>query len=397
MDKSAHKIFQNRIFRGVQPVLYASLITVSQMLAPSGDALAEARPPEAAPRGTIGHLSAEAAALIDVDSGRILFEKNGDRPMRVASLTKIITAYVALRSGRLSDIVTVSKNAIRQEGSSVYLSEGERQTLKNLLYAMMLRSGNDAATAIAEHIAGTSDRFSQRMNMEMRRLGLTHTHFCNPHGLDHPGHYSTAHDMAAVTAAALRDPVFRSIVSTRFYTIPWPGEKWDRKMRNKNKMLWRMPEADGVKTGYTRKAGRCLASSATSNGRQVAAVVLRAPDDWNDSERLLRYGLTEFPRRDLTGLPRDLPAARVRFGVVRQVSLRARGPVYYPLRAEEIQGVTARVTKLRRLVAPVRSGTAAGAVEYVFQGRVIGRAPLVTAGSVRARGWLSRLQEFIFG
>lgn len=342
-------------------------------------------------------LSAEAVALIDVGSGRLLFEKNGDKKMRIASLTKVVTGYVAVRSGRLNQMVIVSHNAVRQEGSSVYLSEGERQSLRNLVYALMLRSGNDAATAIAEHLAGSSDKFAEQMNGVAHELKLSHSHFMNPHGLDHPSHYSSAHDMAVITAAALRDPIFRSVVATKYYTIPWPNQKWERKMKNKNKLLWRLPMADGVKTGYTKLAGRCLASSATRDGQQVAAVVLRAPDDWNDSVRLLQYGLTHYPRRDLSKVVPLSFQAGVRFGERKTVALKARDSVFYPLSADELPSVEMKVVRLRKLNAPVRMGDIAGAAEYTWRGQVLGRTSLVAAESVRAKGWLGRLQEFLFG
>ena len=185
-------------------------------------------------------VSAEAAALIDVQSGRILYGKNLDKRMRIASLTKIITAIVAIESGKLNEIVTVSKNAYRVEGSSVYLDLGEKQKLIDLVYAIMLRSGNDAATAIAEHVGGGSaQKFVGMMNDKVKQLGLEGTHFVNPHGLDTEGHYSTAYDMAQLTAYALRNPIFREVVSTKAKKIPWEGKDWDRTLLNKNKMLFR--------------------------------------------------------------------------------------------------------------------------------------------------------------
>lgn len=239
-------------------------------------------------------LSAEAAALIDVKSGRILYEKEGDKRLPIASITKIMTAIIALENHALDDIVTVSDRAEGVEGSSIYLRRGEKVKLINLLYGLMLRSGNDAAVAIAEHVGGSVEGFVFLMNQKAEELGMNNTHFANPHGLDDEKHYSTARDMAILTAYAMGNPVFQEIVSTRVKSVDWPGEQWNRLFINKNKMLRYYKGADGVKTGYTRKANRTLVSSATRDGMQLAAVTLNDPDDWMDHTNLLDWGFEHF-------------------------------------------------------------------------------------------------------
>lgn len=196
---------------------------------------------------------ARAAALIDVESGRLLYSSRGDEPMLIASLTKIMTALVAIESGDLTSKVKVGKNAFAKEGSSLYLKQGEEMTLEDMLYGLMLRSGNDAATAIAEHVGGSEQGFVYLMNAKAEALNLTHTHFANPHGLDAEGHYSSANDLAVLTAYAMHNPVFKEIVATKEKTADNPYEKWDYKWSNKNKMLRLYEGADGVKTGYTKK------------------------------------------------------------------------------------------------------------------------------------------------
>ncbi|PWI56612.1 D-alanyl-D-alanine carboxypeptidase family protein [Sulfoacidibacillus thermotolerans] len=337
--------------------------------------------------------SAEAACLIDVNTGRILYEKNAHKRMRIASLTKIITAWIAVRSGKLDQMVTVSANAVRQEGSSVYLAYGERQTLRNLTYAMMLRSGNDSAMAIAEFLGGSNDRFAKMMNIQVQKLGLHESHFMNPHGLDHKDHYSTAHDMAVITATALRNPVFKTIVKTKYYSIPWEGQKWDRKMKNKNKLLWMMPNADGVKTGFTKLSGRCLASSASSEGRQVAFIVLRDGNDWVDSQRLLTYGLTAFEVRDVVKLAPLHAVTKVQYGVEQTVPLQPMGHVNYVFGKNEDVHVKTRIVQLKRLSAPVKRGTIAGRVQYWFQGKEIGEVNLITTREVKPKGILGRIRD----
>ncbi|MFD2611967.1 D-alanyl-D-alanine carboxypeptidase family protein [Paenibacillus gansuensis] len=243
--------------------------------------------------------SAKGYALIDVTSGRILASRQGDTKMRIASLTKVMTAIVAIENGRLSDKVKVSRNAYAKEGSSIYLKLGEEMSLENLLYGLMLRSGNDAAVAIAEHVGASLDGFVHMMNQKAEEIGMVNTHFDNPHGLDTDTHYSTANDMARLTAYSMKNPVFRQISGTKLKKAPNPNEEWDYVWRNKNKMLYLYEGADGGKTGYTKLAGRCLISSATRGTQQLAAVTLNAPDDWSDHRRMFDYGFARFPLREL--------------------------------------------------------------------------------------------------
>nr|MBO2469334.1 D-alanyl-D-alanine carboxypeptidase [Bacillota bacterium] len=303
--------------------------------------LGMAMPPVAAAVDTEPpQVSAQAAALIDVASGRILYEKHADQRMPIASLTKIMTAIVAIERGNLDDEVVVGPNAYRKEGSSIYLELGERMRLEDLLYGLMLRSGNDAAVAIAEHVGGSVEGFAYLMNEKARELGLTGTHFTNPHGLDDGEHYSTARDLAVLTAYALKNETFRRIVSTRVHRAPWPGKPWDRVWHNKNKLLHLYEGADGVKTGYTKLARRCLVASATRDGRQLAAVVLNAPDDWNDTAALLTYGFAHFPLVELVREGDIVEEEQTAHGVVRYRALRA---FTYPLAADEVEHVTSSI------------------------------------------------------
>lgn len=242
---------------------------------------------------------ARAAALIDVTSGRILYSSRGDEPMLIASLTKIMTALVAIENGDITSKVKVGKNAFAKEGSSLYLKLGEEMTLKDMLYGLMLRSGNDAATAIAEHVGGSEQGFVYLMNAKAQELNLKNTHFANPHGLDAEGHFSSANDLAVLTAYAMHNPVFKEIVATKEKTADNPYEKWDYKWSNKNKMLRLYEGADGVKTGYTKKALRCLVSSATRDGQQLVAVTLNDGNDWNDHASLLDFGFNHYPLKTL--------------------------------------------------------------------------------------------------
>lgn len=274
--------------------------------------------------------SAQAAALIDVKSGRILYSHNGDEKMLIASLTKIMTAIVAIEYGDLSDTVKVSKNAYGKEGSSIYLRLGEEMSLEHMLYGLMLRSGNDAAVAIAEHVGGSVEGFVYLMNQKAEEIGMDHSHFMNPHGLDEEGHYSTANDMAKLTAYALHNEVFREIVKTKVKQVPNVYEEWDHSWRNKNKMLSMFDGADGVKTGYTKAAGRCLVSSATIGGQQLAVVTLNDPNDWEDHTKLLNYGFEHYPLKQLVKTGQDIPGHE---GWV------SGSTVYYPLTEDETKEI----------------------------------------------------------
>lgn len=316
---------------------------------------------------------ARAAALIDVESGRILYSSRGDEPMLIASLTKIMTALVAIENGDLDSTVKVGKNAFAKEGSSLYLKQGEEMKLEDMLYGLMLRSGNDAATAIAEHVGGSEEGFVYLMNLKAEELGLSHTHFANPHGLDAEEHYSSANDLAVLTAYALHNPVFKEIVKTEEKTVDNPDEKWDYKWANKNKMLRLYEGADGVKTGYTKKALRCLVSSATRNGQQLVAVTLNDGNDWNDHAALLNFGFNHYPLKTL--IERGEGISGYSFVTSKKFA--------YPLG----QGEEARiVTKLVLNEQPAASGGIEarssssfglkGAVVLQLGGKEIGRVPV---------------------
>ncbi|AFK86896.1 MULTISPECIES: D-alanyl-D-alanine carboxypeptidase family protein [Thermoanaerobacterium] len=242
-------------------------------------------------------IAAKAAIVMDQRSGRILFEKNISEKLPMASTTKIMTLLLALEYGNLNDIVTVSKKAASVGGSSIWLSPGEKISMINLLYGLMLNSGNDAATAIAEHISGSVDKFVELMNKKAKEIGAYNTNFVTPSGLDIgiDNHYTTAYDLALITRYAFNNyNKFAEIVSTKEKTIPWDGKGYDRYLRNKNKMLWQYEGADGVKTGFTNKAGRCLVASATRNGQRLISVVLNSGPMWEDTQKILDYSFANY-------------------------------------------------------------------------------------------------------
>ena len=227
-------------------------------------------------------VSAAAAVLMDADRGRLLYDKNGGKRMLIASTTKLMTALVALEQGGLQQEITVTGGHMA-EGSSMYLRPGEKLTLETLLYGLLLSSGNDAALAVTECMGGAVP-FVARMNEKAAELGMENTHFANPNGLDDEAHYSTAEDMAKLAAAAMDDPVLRRVASTRTARIG------GRTLTNHNKLLSRVEGCVGLKTGYTRAAGRTLVSCAERDGVRLVAVTLQDGDDWNDHASLYEQG-----------------------------------------------------------------------------------------------------------
>ncbi|WP_027085004.1 D-alanyl-D-alanine carboxypeptidase family protein [Cohnella panacarvi] len=313
---------------------------------------------------------AKGVSLIDVASGRIIYSKQGDEPMLIASLTKIMTAIVAIEHGRLDDQVTVSKRAEGKEGSSIYLKAGEKIQLRNLIYGLMLRSGNDAATAIAEHVGGSVGGFAFLMNKKAAEIGLSNSQYMNPHGLDEPGHYASANDLAKLTAYALHNPDFRTIVATRVRTAPNPHDPWDYKWVNKNKMLHMYDGADGVKTGYTKKALRCLVSSATRNGQQLVVVTLNDGDDWADHRKLLDYGFAHYPLTKVASAGDPV--------LVAAEAGKLSSDYRYPLAAGEREKLTAvyENTDLRRAVYSLGYR---GWMNYYLNGERIGSVSVVAS------------------
>ena len=275
------------------------------------------------------------AVLMDADSYRILYSENPDEQLEMASTTKVMTAILAIEHGDLSKIVTVSANASGIEGSSIWLSVGEHITLEDLLYGLMLSSGNDAAVAIAEEIGGSVQGFVEMMNEKAAEIGAAHTLFANPNGLPIAGHYTTAADLAKICSYAMRNETFRTIVGTQYREISWEGHEYKRVLKNKNKLLWNYSGANGIKTGYTKAAGRCLASAAVRDDMQLVAVVLNDGDMWESCKKLLDYGFENFAKYSIIGEGDYLKTVEVKNGTVQWMEVYASDGFTYPLTAQE--------------------------------------------------------------
>ena len=322
-------------------------------------------------------ISAEKAILMDAQTGRVIYQKNSDSKALIASTTKIMTALIICEQCNVLDRVRIPREAVGIEGSSMYLKEGEILTVQELLYGLMLHSGNDAAVALAIYCAGTVEGFAELMNDKAHLLGMDQSHFVNPNGLDSPDHYSTARDMAVLACYAMENPIFRKTVSTKQITI---GE---RILRNHNKLLWQVEGADGVKTGYTKAAGRILVSSAERHGRRLVAVTINDPADWRDHAELMELGFKRYQITRIIESGSLVASIEIIGGKDSSVDLIAASDFYYPLAEEEIPNFV--VSAPQFVYAPV-SGNQEACYGYVcLSGNVIGKVQLVYAEDIPAQ------------
>lgn len=314
--------------------------------------------------------SASSAVLIEQESGRVLYEQKPDDERLIASITKIMTAVVALERGDLQREYTVTASDMA-EGSSMYLKPGDQLDLEELLYGLMLCSGNDAALAVAHCVSGTVEEFVGEMNATAERLGMEHSHFMNPNGLDAEGHYSSARDMAALAAYALENADFRRIVSTASVTIG------DRYMKNHNKLLRLCEGCVGVKTGFTKAAGRTLVSAASRDGMTLVCVTLNDGDDWNDHMKLLDYGFDNYHLETAAAKGQAVSSVLVWDGTASFVPLAAAKDLCYPLAGDESLSVVVRAPVA--VAAPVVPGQVVGKLCACLNGEEVASVDLVAA------------------
>lgn len=317
---------------------------------------------------------AGSAILMDAETGRVLYAHKPDERAQVASTTKIMTGLLVAETCDLQSQVSIPAEAVGTEGSSMYLKEGELLTVRALLYGMMLHSGNDAAVALAMYCAGSVPAFADKMNQRAQELELSGTHFCNPHGLDEQDHYSTARDLAKLTACALENPVFRQVVSTKTAVFE------DRVLTNHNRMLWIYEGAVGVKTGYTKSAGRILVSAAERNGRRLIAVTINDPSDWKDHVKLLDHGFSGFSVHELIKPGAILGTVPVISGAEPEVDVIADREVLLPL--AEGESAELRLELPQFVYAPILAGDCAGEAAVLIDGTELMKIPLYWRYSV---------------
>ncbi len=326
-------------------------------------------------------ISAQSAILLDVENGQILYGKNYMEPRPMASTTKIMTAVVALAGADVKGTVTVSPRAAAVGESSMYLEPGEKLTLEQLLYGALLNSGNDACVAIAEHVAGTEESFVHLMNEKAVLLGAEKTCFCNTNGLPAPGHYTTALDLALLARYALHDPVFCRIVKTRAQVVEGPGGI-NHYLQNTNQLLWRYPGADGVKTGTTLAAGKCLVASATKGDRRLLTVILNGSDRFEDASRLLDYGFDTFKTIQTVYAGAVYDRVKVTGGVNDTVPVKAVNDIAINFRVDGTDRLEKRVRLSRNINAPVYEGQPLGKIRVFLNGNEVGATDIVAGCTI---------------
>ncbi|MBC8590553.1 D-alanyl-D-alanine carboxypeptidase family protein [Wansuia hejianensis] len=336
-------------------------------------------------------LSGESYVLIDEISGRILIEKNPHQKMAMASTTKIMTALVAIENCNLDEKVVIEKDSTNIEGSSIYLEEGEILSLKDLLYGLILRSGNDSAVAIAKHVGKTEKKFIDLMNNKAKEIGALNTNFTNPHGLSEKGHYSTAYDLALITREALKYKAFREIFMTKSYDANRVKNNY---FINKNKTLWEYEGGDGGKTGYTMEAGRCLVSSAKRNEMRLIAVSLNAYDWFNDNYKLLDYGFENFKPYIIYDKNQFMGNINIEDGED-YVNLVVENELIYPLTAEESSKIKLFFPLDEDIYPPIRKGDKIGVVETYLDGVLIKKENLIANNYVRKTNLIDKLMKSI--
>lgn len=334
-------------------------------------------------------VDARAACLIDANTGRILYAQNADERYPMASTTKVMTALLALENASLEEPVKASENASGVEGTSIYLSAGETLSMQNMLYGLMLRSGNDAAVAIAEHIAGSVDAFAGLMNRRAVQLGADAI-FANPHGLPTDGHEASARAMTLIARAAMEIPTFREIVSTQRATIPWIGNEYARVLNNKNKLLATYPGATGIKTGFTKAAGRCLVFSAEQEGMELIGCALNCPDWFGEAARLLDHGFAEYDARTVLRAGETATQTAVANARDPYLPLTLAEDMILPLAEDEEYSLEYHP---QNAAAPVPAGQELGYVAAIVDSQEITRAPLIAAESVAEWGLLPSLRK----
>ena len=343
-------------------------------------------------------LAAKSYVLMEASSGNILVENNGDQRLPPASLTKLMTAYIAtldIRRGQIgeNDPVTVSENAWRTGGSRMFIKVGTQVSVSDLLHGIIIQSGNDASVALAEHIAGSEDAFADMMNKTATDLGMSNSHFMNPTGLPNPEHYSSAHDMAVLARAIIHeDPAHYAIYSQKEFF--WNGIK----QPNRNLLLWRDKTVDGLKTGHTDEAGYCMVSSAVRDGMRLIAVVFGTVSEQAraaETQKLLTYGFRFFETQTFYQKGAELAQSPVWKGTTNQVKAGLAQDLTMTLPKGQLKKLQASMTMNPQLIAPIAKGDVIGKVEVKLDDKVVHSADLIALDAVDEGGIFRRVWDSI--
>ena len=327
--------------------------------------------------------SAASAALIEASSLQMLLAKNPSESLPMASTTKVMTALLTLERCDLDQVIAFPKEAVGVGGSCIYASAGEKMTIRDLLYGLMLRSGNDAAVALAIHMGGSLEGFASIMNERARLLGLKNSNFVSPNGLDREGHGASAYDLCVISAAALQNPDFREIVSTQYHTI-----QTDRRniyVKNKNTMLWDYEGCVGVKTGYTSKAGRCLIFAAERDGMLLVGCVLNCRPMFETAAEMLDFGFANYEMVKAVSAGTELSRCTVVNGEESVLSLAAKSDVVIPLKKGDEMSVEVEISLDKTAAAPIIEGERIGECELLIGGCPVGKTELIAKNSIALR------------
>lgn len=339
--------------------------------------------------------SAKAMTVMEAGSKRVLYSKNNQQKLPMASTTKIMTAITAIENAKDFDTrFEISPKAVGVSGTSIYLRKGETLSLRELLYGLMLVSGNDASVAIGEHVGGNVKNFIDLMNKTALKIGAKNSHFDNTHGLDSPTHYTTAYDLALITSYALANPIFKEIVSTKNIRIE-SGEGKTRYLKNKNRLLNSFTGCNGVKTGFTDDAGRCLVSSAERNGMTLVSVVLNCGPMFEECSSLMERGFSEYKLFDLTydyQLPKTI---KVENGREEEVEIYTKGHYFYPLRDDELNKINYKYNLTSSIEAPLKADTEIGEVEIYIDKDLHFSEKIFTMKGVRGNTIWHKLKDML--
>lgn len=341
-------------------------------------------------------VKSEGYILVDYHNGDILAEKNADKPLEPASLTKIMTAYVVfheLKEGhlKLEDMATISQNAWKTQGSKMFVEVNKQVSIEDLVKGMVIQSGNDASIALAEHIGGNVGTFSKLMNEHAKKLGMTNSHFVNPDGLPEEGHITTARDLATLSAAMIREfPEYYAWFSIKEFTYHKIVQK------NRNELLGRDPSVDGVKTGHTEKAGYCLVASAKREDTRLISVLLGAPSvgaRTSESQALLNYGFNFFENHKVLAAGETAEKPKIWKGEKATVDIGVDKDFFVTVPRRQAKNLTTQITLSNAIVAPIAKGDKVGEVQVKLEDKVIKTHPLVALEAVAEGGFFARMAD----
>ncbi len=337
----------------------------------------------------------KAALLMDASSGRVLYEVNAHERLSPASVTKIMTGLLVVEHGNLSQRITVSEKAATTPESAIWLETGETLTREHLLYALMLNSANDASVALAESVAGSENAFVELMNRRAKELGMGDTHFCNPHGLESTGHYTSAYDLALVSRESMNHAIFRQVVATKTKKIPWAENDYDRLLINKNRLLFRYDDAIGIKNGYTKEAGNCVVGAAQRGSLMLIAVALKSPSVYEDLQQMLDYGFANFNKKSIkkiNDLSVEVPVVN---GQEKTVLARPKVDLTVAVTTQEESSISYTVHPQDKVIAPVKKGQVLGICKISVAGNEAATVDLMASTSVAEKPpFLTRLKSF---